>query len=321
MTSRAACVAAIALMCAAAGVCAQEWPQRPIRIVIPFPPGGPADVLARLLGPKLAEAWGQPVVVDNRAGANGIIGTDLVARATPDGYTLMIAAAGHTINASLYPQIPYDSIADFTAVSRLSTAPGIAVVHPSVPVASIRELIAYARSKPGQIFYVSAGTGSPSHLAVELFKVMTQTSMVHVPYKGISPATNDLLAGQVHMSFPSILIGLLYAKAGRLRALAVTSPQRSPAAPDLPTVAEAGVPGYSAMNWYGVITPARTPRAVILKLNQQLALALTAPNIREQLQNLGMDPSPSTAEELADHLKAEVAKWAKVIKVAGVKVE
>jgi tripartite-type tricarboxylate transporter receptor subunit TctC len=321
MTKGLRAVAIFVLASVAAVAHAQEWPQRPIRIIIPFPAGGPADVQARLIGPRLTEAWGQAVVVDNRAGANGIIGTDLVAKAAPDGYTFTIASAGHTINASLYRKIPYDSLADFAAIGRISTAPGIVVVHPSQPVKSVQELIAHARSRPGQVLYVSAGTGSPSHLAVELFKVMTQTDMVHIPYKGSTPATNDLLAGQVHVAFPTILAGLPHAKSGRLRALAVTSPERSRSAPDLPTVAEAGVPGYSAMNWYGVIAPARTPRAVVVKLNAQITQALAVPQVREQLLNLGIEPSPTGPDELAAQMKAEVAKWAGVIKTAGVTAE
>lgn len=320
MTKR--CVLVVAAACSLCSMAAaQDWPQRPLRIVIPFPPGGPADVQARLIGPKLTEAWGHPVVVDNRAGANGMIGTDLVAKAAPDGYTFTIASAGHTINANLHRKIPYDSLGDFAAIGRISTAPGIVVVHPSVPVRSIGELIAHARSRPGKVLYVSAGTGSPSHLAVELFKTMTQIDMVHIPYKGSAPATNDLLAGQVHLSFQTILGALPFVKAGRLRALAVTSPERTPAAPDLPTVAEAGVPGYSAMNWYGALAPARTPRAIILKLNAQITQALGVPAVREQLQNLGIEPAPSSPDELAQHMKAEVAKWAKVIRTANVAAE
>lgn len=318
MVSRLACFLIAAVLAPVVGsAAAQSYPTKPIRFIIPFAPGGPGDVQVRLLGPKLTEAWGQTVVVDNRGGANGIIAFELGAKADPDGHTLLLISAGFTVNANLYPKLPYDSVRDFAPVTQISSGPAIVVVHPSLPARSVKELIAYVRERPGQIIYASAGTGAPSHLAVELFKVMTQTHLVHVPYKGIAPGINDLLAGQVQVSFPTILAGLPHARTGRLRALAVTGARRSPAAPDLPTMAEAGVPGYEAANWFGIVVPARTPRAVVSKLNQEVARALGLPDVQERLSNLGMEPVSNTPEQFTDHIKSEIAKWAKVVKASG----
>jgi tripartite-type tricarboxylate transporter receptor subunit TctC len=295
---------ALALTAAAGGAMSQNYPSRPVRLIVPFAPGGPADIQARLIGPKLTQAWGQPVVIENRPGGNTIIATELTARADPDGHLVQVISAGFAINVSLYAKLPYDSLRDF---------------HPSLPARSVKELIQLARSRPGQLTYASAGL--PSQLAVELFKVMTGTDMVHVPYKGAAPAMIDLIAGNVQVSFPTIIGGLSHARSGRLRALATTGAQRSPAAPDLPTMIEAGVPGYVAANWFGTVVPARTPPAVVSKLSQEIARALRSPDVGERLLSQGMEPVTNTPADFAAYIKAEMTKWAKVVKASGAKAE
>jgi len=309
--------AALAFAVAAGSAATQPYPSKPIRLIVPFAPGGPADIQARLIGPKLTEAWGQQVVVENRGGANTIIATEITAKADPDGHTVQIISAGFTVNISLYPRLPYDSLRDFAPVTQLTSGPAIVVVHPSLPARSVKELIAFARARPGQIVYASAGSGSPSHLAVELFKVMTKTDLVHVPYKGAAPAMTDLIAGQVQVSFPTIIAAFPHVKSGRLRALAVTGARRSPAAPDLPTMAEAGVTGYEAANWFGTVVPAKTPPAIVSKLRQEIARALRLPDVQERLLSQGMEPVSNTPEQFADYIKSEMAKWAKVVKASG----
>jgi tripartite-type tricarboxylate transporter receptor subunit TctC len=300
---------------------AQQYPVRPIRIIVPFAAGGPGDFLARTVSPKLTETLGQSIVVDNRGGANGQIATETTAKADPDGHTLLIISAGHTVNATLYPKLPYDSVRDFTPVIRLVSGPAIVVVHPSVPAKTVKEFIAYVRERPGKVNFASSGTGAPSHLAVELFKVMTTTDLVHVPYKGMAPGIVDLLGGQVQVAFPTMVAGLVHARAGRLRALAVTSAQRSAAAPDLPTMAEAGIPGYEATNWYGLVGPARIPPAIVTRLNGELTRILTIPDIRDRLSAQGMDPSSMTPQAFSAYIDSEIGKWARVIKAAHVKAE
>ncbi len=303
----------------AADAAAQAYPSKPIRLIVPFAPGGPADLQARLIGPKLTEAWGQPVVVENRAGGNTIIATELTARADPDGHLVQVISAGFAINVSLYAKLPYDSLRDFAAVTQLTSGPAIVVVHPSLPARSVKELIQLARSRPGQLTYASAGL--PSQLAVELFKVTTGTDMVHVPYKGAAPAMIDLIAGHVQVSFPTIGGGLPHAQAGRLRALATTGAKRPLAAPDLPTMMEAGVPGYEASNWFGTAVPARTPPAIVAKLSQEIARVLRLPDVRERLLTQGMEPTSSTPEEFSAYIRSEMTKWAKVVKASGAKPE
>ena len=286
---------------------------------MPFAPGGPADIQARLIGPKLTEAWGQPVVVENRPGGNTLIATELTARADPDGHAVLVISAGFAINVSLYAKLPYDSLRDFAPVTQLTSGPAIVVVHPSLPARSVKELIQLARSRPGQLTYASAGL--PSQLAVELFKVMTGTDMVHVPYKGAAPAMIDLIAGHVQVSFPTIIGGLSHARSGRLRALATTGAKRAPAAPDLPTMIEAGVPGYVAANWFGTVVPAKTPTAIAAKLSQEIARALRLPDVSERLLTQGMEPTSSTPEEFSAYTRSEMTKWAKVVKASGAKAE
>jgi len=313
-----ACAAlTLALACPAAS--AQSYPSKPVRLIVPFAPGGPADLQARLIGPKLTEAWGQPVVVENRAGGNTIIATELTARADPDGHLVQIISAGFAINVSLYAKLPYDSLRDFAPVTQLTSGPAIVVVHPSLPARSVKELIQLARSRPGQLTYASAGL--PSQLAVELFKVTTGTDMVHVPYKGAAPAMIDLIAGHVQVSFPTIGGGLPHAQAGRLRALATTGAKRPPAAPDLPTMMEAGVPGYEATNWFGTAVPAKTPPAIVSKLSQEIGRVLRLPDVRERLLSQGMEPVSNTPDEFAAYIRSEMTKWARVVKASGAKPE
>jgi tripartite-type tricarboxylate transporter receptor subunit TctC len=298
---------------------AQAYPTKPLRLIIPFPAGGPRDVQARLIGPKLTEAWGQPVVIDNRAGANGIIGTEIAAKAPPDGHTLLMISAGFASSELLYGKLPYDPLRDFVPVTLLTRGPGILVVNHAVPVKSVKELLAYARAKPGEVRYGSAGNGAPSHLSVELLATMTQTQFTHVPYKGMAPALTDVIGGQIQMSLPTIPGGLPHAQSGRVRALGVTGAKRSPAASDIPTIAEAGVPGFEASNWYGLAAPTGTPRAIVMRLNQEIARILVLPDVRAKLLAIGMETESSTPEAFAEFLRNDAAKWVRVIKAAVLK--
>ena len=316
MTSdRTLACAALTLALACPEASAQSYPSKPVRLIVPFAPGGPADLQARLIGPKLTEAWGQPVVVENRAGGNTIIATELTARAEPDGHVVQVISAGFAINVSLYAKLPYDSLRDFAPVTQLTSGPAIVVVHPSLPARTVKELIQLARSRPGQLTYASAGL--PSQLAVELFKVTTGTDMVHVPYKGAAPAMIDLIAGHVQVSFPTIGGGLPHARAGRLRALATTGAKRPPAAPDLPTMMEAGVPGYEATNWFGTAVPAKTPPAIVSKLSQEIGRVLRLPDVRERLLSQGMEPVSNTPGDFSKYIQSEISKWSRVVKASG----
>ena len=316
---RLVCTLISLLLTDAGGAAAQSYPSKPVRLIVPFAPGGPADFQARLIAPKLTASWGQPVVVENRAGGNTIIATELTARSEPDGHVVQVISAGFAINVSLYSKLPYDSLRDLAFVTQLTSGPAIVVVHPSLPVRSVKELIQLARSRPGQLTYASAGL--PSQLAVELFKVTTGTDMVHVPYKGAAPAMIDLIAGHVQVSFPTIGGGLPHAQAGRLRALATTGAKRPLAAPDLPTMMESGVPGYEATNWFGTAVPAKTPPAIVAKLNQEIARVLHLPDVRERLLAQGMEPVSNTPEEFSTYVRSEMTKWAKVVKASGAKAE
>ena len=311
----------VSIFFVAADVLAQAYPTKPIRFIIPFPPGGPRDVQARLLGPKLNEAWGQPVVIDNRAGANGIIGIELAAKSPADGHTLVMISSGFASAPSLYAKLPYDTLRDFIPVAPLTSGPGILIVNNALPVKSVKDFIAYARTRPGQLHYGSAGNGAPSHLSVELFGAMTDTRFAHVPYKGMAPALNDLIGAQIQVSLPTIPGGLPYAQAGRVRALGVSGAKRSPAAPDIPTIAESGVPGFEATNWYGIAAPAGTPRAVVAKLNAEVTRIMSLADVRAKLLNIGMEAETSSPEAFADYLKLEIAKWAKVVKATGLRLE
>jgi len=317
-----ACLLALAIAVPAAlPVFAQNYPSRPVRIVVPYPPGGGTDIVARTLAQKLAEILGQPVLVDNRAGANGIIGTDAVAKARPDGYTVLIAIASHAINPTLYAKLPYDTAADLAPVSLLAEYPFVITVHPSVPAKTIREFIAFAKAHPNQLSYASSGNGSGPHLGMELFKSMAGIDMVHVPYKGAGAAMTDLISGQVQVFLNNFLAGMPMIKAGKLRALAVTGPQRSSAMPGLPTVAESGVPGYSVTGWYGMLIPAATPAQVANALHDGVVKAVKSKDVSERLSGEAAEPAGTTPQQFAEFLKTEIGKWAAVIAKAGVRAE
>jgi tripartite-type tricarboxylate transporter receptor subunit TctC len=303
-------------------VSGQSYPSKPIRWIVTYPPGGPTDFVARAIGAKLTEAWGQQVVIDNRAGAGGMIGTELAAKSLPDGYTLLFGtSAGLTINPALMSKLPYDPVRDFAPVSLMVINPQILVVNNGIPVNSVKELIAYARARPGQLNYASVGRGSPNHLGMELLKALAGIDMVHVPYKGTGPAVTDLLSGQVQLMFNSMPSVLPLVKSGKLKGLAVGSTQRSPAAPDVPTVAEAGVPGFENVTWYGMFAPAKTPGDIVTKLNTQVVKILTDPEMAQRMASQGAEPRGTTPEELAKFMRVESERWKKVIKSAGIKLE
>ena len=314
-------VLANAALLAPALAAAQAYPAKPIRLVVPYPAAGPVDITARTLGPKLGEALGQTVVVDNRGGAGGVVGSEIVAKSAPDGYTLLICTTANAINASLVNGLPYDMEKDFAPVSLLAIITSVVVVHPSLPIHSVRDLIAFAKAHPGQLSYASTGNGTPTHLAAELFKSMTGTDLVHVPYKGASLAVVDLISGQVQVSFISAPGVVPHLKAGRLRAIAVTNAKRSTLLPELPTVAESGLPGYESEGWHGLFVPALTPQPVIERLNREFVAALHVPEISAQLLSGGAEPVGSSAGELGVKLRAEIARWAKVVKAAHMKAD
>ncbi len=297
------------------------YPQRAIRYIVPQAAGGSSDTLARVVTQKLSEQLGQQVVVDNRPGATGIIGTELVARAAPDGYTLIQVSTSHATNPALQTRQPFDPIRDFAPVTLLSQSPNLWVTHPSLPVKSMRELIALAKSRPGQIDYASSGSGSSQHLAGELLKSLAGINIVHIPYKGSPPALIDVLGGRVVLMCSTIAPAMPLVKSGKLRALAVTALKRSAAAPEIPAVAESGLPGYEATAWQGVLAPAATSRAIIARLNAGIVQAVSQPDIRRQLADQGYEPAGNTPEAFAEYIKSEIAKWSRVIKAAGLKVE
>lgn len=297
---------------------AQTYPAKPIRIVVPFAPGGPNDILARMVGQKLTESWGQQVIVDNRPGGGTVIGTQFAARAPADGYTLLMVATSMAVNPSLRARLPYDTMNDFTPVTLLIFSPNVLVAHPSVPVRSVKDLIALAKARPAQIFYASGGTGAATHLAGELLAMEGKVKMIHVPYKGAAPATVDLLSGQVSFMFGTILPTIPHIKAAKLRAIAVTSPKRTAVLPDVPTVAET-LAGFDATSWYGLFAPAGTPKDVIARLHAENARIINLPEIRERLLAEGAAPAALGPEEFAAHFRREIEKWAKVVNAAGIK--
>lgn len=301
---------------------AQNYPTKPIRFIVPFVPGGSTDIFARLIAPGLSESLGQQVVVDNRGGAGGTIGTELASRAVPDGYTLLLGSANTAMNVSLYGKRSVDPLKEFTAVALLASAPNILVVHPSLPAKNVEDLIALAKAKPGQINYASGGNGSTPHLAAELFKTMTNVNLVHVPYKGTGPAVVAVLSGEASVVFPAAGAVLPHARSGRLRALAICSLARSEAVPDLPTVAESGVPGYESAQWYGVLVPAGTPREIVTRLNRELVKNVHAPDMKARLlKDATTVVNDGTPQEFASYLKTEIAKWEKVVKFSGARVD
>ena len=314
-------VAAGVLATAGYGVAsaAQAYPTRPIRIVVAYTPAGATDILARIIGQKMNEAWGQPVIIENRAGANGNIGTEYAAKAAPDGHTFLMTTAGpHGINPSLYRKLGYDAVKDFAPVSLVALVPNVLVVNNSLPVKDVKGLIAYAKASPGKLSYGSPGAGSTAHLSMELFKSLTGTDLVHIAYKGSAGVLTDVMGGQIAATMDNMPPYLPQIKAGKIRALAVTPAKRSPALPDVPTVAEAGVPGYSSSAWFGLVAPAATPKDVINKISTETARILQLPDVKPRLAEQGAEPIGSTPEQFGAHIKAEITKWAKVIKDAHV---
>lgn len=299
----------------------QAYPGKPIRLVVPYPPGGASDITARVIGQKLTESWGQPVVVDNRAGASGIIGTDIVAKATPDGYTLALVASTHAANDSLFRNLPYDTLKSFEPVTMTAAVPLVLVTNSAFPAKSVKELIALAKTKPGEVIYASSGPGSAPNLFAEMFAQMAGVQLNHVPYRGSTAAHPDLISGQVSLMFDTVPAVLPHIKSGRLRALAVSSAKRSALLPDVPTLAEAGVPGFAATSWGGVLAPAGTPREIVAKLNREIARILQLPDVRERLLGLGAEPVGNSSAEFADYLRSETARFAKLVKELGMAPE
>ena len=300
---------------------AQAYPAKPVRMIAASSPGSAVDIVARIVAQKLGEQVGQQVIVDNRAGAGGNLGAEIAAKAAPDGYTVFMGTPAHAINTGLYRKLNYDLVRDFSPVSQVTTGQYVVVVHPSLPVKSIKELVALARAKPGQLNFASAGSGNATHLAGELFNSLARVKLVHVAYKGSGPAMIDLVGGQVQLMFANLTAALPQVKTGRIRALAVTAEKRAAAAPELPTVIEAGVPGYVVVSWFGVLVPAATPREIVMRLNAALAQTMRAPDIRERLAGEGAEPAVSTPEQFAAFIRADIAQWTKVIKGAGIVAE
>ena len=317
-----AMLAAAALGLPAADTVAQSFPAKPVRIVVGFPPGGGADFVARLVAQKLGDSLKQQIVVDNRAGANGIIASELVAKSPPDGYTLLLGvSATHAINPTVYANLPYDAVKDYVPVSEVALTPLILVVTPSLPVSNVRELVTLARAKPNQLNFASAGTGNVTHLAGELFKSMTGIQITHVPYKGSSPAIVDLMAGQVMLYFDTMPSSLPHVRAGKLKGLAVTSAKRSGSAPEIPTVAESGVPGFETTSWFGVLAPAGTPAAIGEMLHREIVKALSTSDSLDRMKQQGLDSVLNSPSEFATVIRTDIEKWAKVIKDANIKVQ
>jgi tripartite-type tricarboxylate transporter receptor subunit TctC len=314
--------AAVILLCSAASIVpAQQYPSKPIRYVVPFPPAGATDILARCVAEKLVPALGQQVVVENRAGASGNIGMEYVAKSPPDGYTIVMCTAAQFINETLYTRLSFSLPRDFAAVALIAHVPNIMEVHPSIPARTVREFITLAKSRPGQINYASSGSGTSIHMSSELFQMMTGTRMLHVPYKGSGPALIDLMAGQVQVMFDNLPSSMPYLKTGRLRPIAVTTAQRYAGLPEVPTIAESGVPGFEAVAAFGILAPAGTPREIVARLNTEVNRALKLPDMQERFAQQGAIPAPGTPEEYGAFVKSEIAKWAKVVKVSGAKIE
>lgn len=299
-----------------------QYPSKAVRFVVPFPAGGPLDIVARSIGQDLNKAWGQPVLVDNRPGAGGNIGADVVAKAPPDGYTILMGAVStHAINVWLYKSLPYDPVKDFAPVTLVTSVPNVLVVHPSVPAKNVRELIALAKARKGQLNFASGSTGSAGHLAGELFKTMAGVDMTHIPYKGAAPAVTDLLAGHVSLMFDNLASGLPSIKAGRVHALAVTTLKRSPFLPELPTISDSGLRGFDIGTWFGVFAPAGTPREIVMRLNAEIARSLHTAVMKDRLATLGAEAMPNTPEAFAAFVKAEMTKYQKIVQASGAKVD
>jgi tripartite-type tricarboxylate transporter receptor subunit TctC len=298
-----------------------NYPARTVRVIVPSAPGGGTDISARILAPQLTQQLGQQFVVENRAGAGTMIGGEAVARAAPDGYTLLMGISTLAINPAMYKKVPYDALKDLAPISQAVSLSNVLVVHPSLPAKSVKEFVALVKPRPGQVNFASAGVGTSPHLSMELFLVMTGVKMLHVPYKGSGPGVTDLIAGHVPVMMPNMLSAQPHIKSGRLRALGVTGSKRAPGAEDIPTIAEAGVPGYEAVQWYGLLAPAGTPRDIITRLHGATVKALQNPEVRQRLLNDGAEPVGSSPDEFAAYLRSETAKWAKVIQTAGIKPE
>jgi tripartite-type tricarboxylate transporter receptor subunit TctC len=315
-------LAAITASLAPAAFAAAPYPTKPIRIIVAYTPAGTTDILARLVGQKLSENWGQPVIVENRAGAAGNIGTEVAAKATPDGYTLIMGTAGtHAINVSLYRKLNWHPVKDFAPVSLIAMVPNIMVVNNALPFKNVKDLIAYARANPGKLSYGSPGNGSTAHLSMELFKSMTGTKLVHIPYKGSAGVLADVMGGQIAVTIDNMPVYLPHVKSGKIRALAVSPAKRSTAAPDIPTIAESGVPGYDSGAWFGLLAPAGTPKDIVGKLSTETARILKLPDVHKRVSELGAEPVGSTPEEFAALIKSDIAKWARVIKDANVELQ
>ena len=306
---------------AAAGAAAQSYPGKPVRVIVPFPAGGGIDFVARALTPKLGEYLGHPFVVDNRSGASGTIGTEAVAKAAPDGYTLLATFSSHTQNASLYSKLGYDTVRDFAPVTQIATVPTILVVNPALPVKTVKDLVALGKKRPGEILYASIGNGTPPHLSAELFDSMAGIKMAHVPYKGAAPSMISLLAGETQLTFTTVLVALPHVKTGRLRALGVASLKRAAVMPDVPTIDEAGVRGYESIAWYGLLAPARTPPAIVDQLHRETVRALQAPDLRDMLKNQGAEPVGNSGEQFNAVIKEEIDKWRKLVQALGLKAD
>jgi tripartite-type tricarboxylate transporter receptor subunit TctC len=314
---------AAALALATSGLAsAQGYPAKPIHFIVPYPAGGPLDTVARLLGQKVSESVRQPVIVENKPGAGGNIGADQVAKSAPDGYTILMGAvATHAINPTLYANIPYDPVKDFAPVTQVASTPNVLVVNPSLPVSNVKEFIAYAKAHPGALNFGSGSTGSAGHLAGELFKAMAGVQMVHVPYKGAGPAMQDLIGGQIQLMFDNLASSLGQIRAGKVKALAVTTARRSALAPDLPTIAESGLPGFDISTWFGVFAPGGTPPEVVQRLHDEFVKALSDPGVRESMLRLGAEPVGNTPGEFAAYIQSEARKYAGVIKASGARVD
>lgn len=315
------CCLWISLIAASAVIAQTTYPTRSIRLIVPFAAGGGADITGRVVAQKLTEAFGQQVIVDNRAGAAGNIGTELAAKSAPDGYTLLLVGPNHTTNVSLFSKLNYDPVRDFEPISLVTAAPYVLLVHPSLPAHDLKALIALARAKPGQLTYGSAGNGTAGHLAMESIKTQAKIDMLHVPYKGSPPLQADLIGGQIVAGFDNVLSSVPHVKAGRLRALAVSSSKRSPALPEVPTIAQSGLPGFDVTVWQGVLSPAGTPREIVARLHTEILGALKKPDVQSRMATLGVDIVGNTPAEFAEFIKRDIDKWAQVIKAAGARVD
>jgi tripartite-type tricarboxylate transporter receptor subunit TctC len=320
--SCSSCVAlAAALVIAGPALAQQNYPSRPIRLILPFPPGGSTDIVARLIGQKLTESWGQPVLVDNRPGAGGNVAAETAAKAAPDGHTLFQVNVANAIGASLYPKLNYDLVTSFAPVVQLATTPYVLLAHPSVPAKNTRDLVALARTRPGVLNYASAGAGSATHLSGELLKALSGTDIVHIPYKGTGPAVTALLSGEVDLYFTTVPAAVPLVKAAKVRALGVTSANRSALMPNVAPIADAGLKGYETATWHGILVPAATPKETVAKLNAGIVKILAQPDVREKLLGQGLDPIGGTSEQFGAYIRTEIAKWAKVVKASGAKAE